>query len=143
MKLLILILTIGATFCCAEDASQICRECGGHSFCREDMIKCSFEVADVNPKDGRLSPAELDTLKSDYMRWWEKLVAWVMSAAKTSNIMKKCDYNKDGFIDRHDFDLTANKCIPLKNDKGELSDSLCKAKDVCDRASNNLGHNVY
>ena len=143
MKLLLLILTIGATFCYAEDASQICRECGGHSFCREDMIKCAFEVADVNPKDGRLSPTELDKLKSDYMKWWEKLVAWVMRAAKTSNIMAKCDHNKDGFIDRHDFDLTTDECIPLKNHKGELSDSLCKAKDVCDRATANLGHNVY
>ena len=126
-----------------EDATTICRECDNVSFCREDMIKCAFNVADVSPKDGRISPAELDTMKSDYMKWWEKLIAWIIRSAKTSNIMEKCDANKDGFIDRHDFDVTTDECIPLRNKKGELSDSLCKAKEVCDRATKNLGHKVY
>lgn len=129
--------------CVAKDATQICRECGGKSFCREDMIKCAFEVADVNPNDGRISPSELEKMKSDYMKWWEKMLAWLTKAAKVENIMAKCDYNKDGYVDRHDFDKTEDECIPLKNKKGELSDSLCRAKTVCDRAASNLGHKVY
>ena len=143
--LLIIVLTTtpGVWGTTVADEQKIIAYCDGEYFSRSQAIQCAFEIGDVDPQDGQITPHELDLLKSTYMKWWERLIGWLVSSTKTSNVLKNCDFNKDGVITREDFDQTEHTCFPLINRKGKPSQSLCKVLKVCKRASKILGKPVY
>lgn len=143
MLSLFLLLFISIPCSLSINPSKEVAICGKTTFNREQLMECAFRIADMNPKDGRISPQEIEMIKTTYMHWWERTLGWLKAATRTSHIMKECDYNRDGFIDRHDFDKTYKTCIPAKNKRGKPSSSLCQAKKICDRASKLLRKKTY
>lgn len=127
----------------AKDPTSIVDDCGdGKTFSRKNAIDCVFNVVDTDHNE-RITPKEIDDAKSAYLKWWEKTLSWIIGAAKTDNVMKKCDANKDGFITHTDFPKTQDTCMPLLNKEGKKTGALCKFKSFCDRAADKMKKTVY
>jgi hypothetical protein len=72
---------------------------------RNMTIACLFEFGDVN-KDEKLSYIELKTtIERDLARWKQ----WIIPS--TTNIMKSCDYDNDGFVSKEDMKHNNGTCL--------------------------------
>ncbi len=95
------------------------------SYTRDDSFNCLKKYIDVNPKDDRISKAEIEAGVSKYLPTYLKPMFWWIGADK---VMKDCDYDKNGFITPRDWLLSKDTCFPQKKDQ-------CTIQWFCDRAA--------
>jgi hypothetical protein len=81
------------------------------SFSREDVRKGMEEYIDVNPKDNQITAKEIDEALQKYKTWYLKPVLLIYNS---KDVMRDCDYDKNGVITPRDFMLTAKTCFPNK-----------------------------
>jgi len=84
-----------------------------------------MKYADAN-HDNRLDQTELENAKSVFVPWYLRVAAWFKGIDLT-RILKDCDYDKDGVLTPHDWELSKKTCMPKQ-------ENLCKFKWFCDYA---------
>jgi len=100
---------------------------------RQGAIECSLPFVDVDG-DGRASKQEVQ--RAHYMamgRFRHVLSAleWIVRKVPLVNletvdqVMEDCDYDKDGFISRADYDKTTNSCLNNQRKIELVYDWLC------------------
>lgn len=100
-------------------------------FGHEEMWKCAIAVADVNPKDGHISGAEIDAVEKAHMSMAER---WAVSAASgdTRHHLRDCCGSFFGSITKESMLRYKDTCVPRQADR-------CMLKTLCDRAAAALG----
>lgn len=80
---------------------------------RADAADCVLRYGDLDGDD-LISPAEADEVKRRYLSWVMRAGAWLaekIGLESTAAIFKKCDYDRDGFLSRRDFELASETCL--------------------------------
>ena len=88
------------------------QQCKAEVFTRALGINCALRYVDVNPRDGKITPAEIDVARNKYLKlpWYvPKVLADLLKP--TSVIMSDCDFDRDGGISRRDMDLSNATCL--------------------------------
>lgn len=90
---------------------------------RSDLMECFDRIVDLNC-DGAIQPNEIDAVRQNHLKWWERALAWF--SVSTERIFCSCDTNKDGKITRDEFRHNYMVCL-------EKEWMMCKLRRVCDR----------
>ena len=92
--------------------AQRAREFETCDYQRADAAACALRYGDTNG-DGLVSPAEIDAMKARYLSVVMRAGAWIAAAVgqSTAVMMRKCDFDGDGYLSRSDFDLSADTCL--------------------------------
>ena len=77
-----------------------------------DVFRCLEVKVDVDPKNGEIDEHEIEKAFQDYVPTWMKPLLWLTNA---KNVIKDCDYDKNGVITPRDFMLSNETCLPFKN----------------------------
>ena len=97
-----------------QDPKTLYDECDGIRFSRAQAIGCLLDVVDVNPRDGRITPGEIELFKNNYLSWFEKTLAEagsLLGVGTIEVIMRDCDGNGDGAIDYSDMIITEDRLV--------------------------------
>lgn len=81
------------------------------SFSREDARKAIELYVDVNPKDNQITAKEIDEALEKYKTWYLRPVLLVYNSR---DVLRDCDYDKNGAITPRDFMLAKDTCFPNK-----------------------------
>ena len=116
--LLLLLLLILVTFVLGERCTQS----------REDAKECLLKYVDID-KNKQIDQNEIDAARSRNLYFYEKALAWIVATDNTE-IMRKCDFNKNGVITLDDFEKSKGTCL-------SKCESIAKLfYYVCDREKN-------
>lgn len=94
-------------------------------YSRADAIKCAKKYGDTN-NDNAICFREIEQLKDAVLWIWETII---MSLYPSQNIMKRCDFDQDGYITDEDFENSKDTCL---HDCDALHDFF---NYVCNRAA--------
>lgn len=80
-------------------------------FTREDVYLAFKKYIDVNPRDDQITPKEIDEALAKYLPTYLKPLLYITDVHE---ILKSCDYDKNGVITERDFRLSNKTCLPFK-----------------------------
>ena len=108
----------------------------------EGAIDCGMQYADID-KDGRLSIAEVEVIRDLAVGPVGAAGIWVASKlpilskfVSVKQIFRDCDYDRDGYITREDFEHMRATCLETP---GKIADAY---KWVCDQGATGLFANA-
>lgn len=81
------------------------------TFTRNDVLIAMKQYVDVNPKDNRISPQEVQEALDKYLPTIWKPLIW---GSSVEQVFDSCDADKNGFITSKDFRDSAKRCFPNK-----------------------------
>jgi len=84
------------------------------SYTRQDSLECLKKYVDNNPKDDKISKAEIDAAVKKYLPTYLKPMFWWIGSDK---VMTDCDYDSNGYITPRDWLMSKEKCFPHKKDQ--------------------------
>jgi len=114
--------------------------CNGFKFGDIETVECIMNVIDgivagtPGRGDKKITADEIDKARSEYLRWYEKTVAWF--AVSTKQVLKDCQGNNKGFITVESFSKNRKTCLANQAD-------VCRLKTICDRAAVRFKRPVY
>jgi len=109
---------------------------------RSDAADCVLRYGDFD-HDGLISPAEADEVKRRYLSWVMRAGAWLaekIGLESTAKIFKKCDYDRDGFLSRRDFELARDTCLVDCARVNQLFEYVCSKAIAEERARAHARH---
>lgn len=95
------------------------------AFNRRDSYDCLVKYVDVHPKDGQITKEEAQEAISKYMPYWMRPIFWF--AGSVDSVFEVCDYDHNNVLTPHDWEMTKDTCIPIK-------EGWCSVEWFCDRA---------